>query len=73
MFNMWVGELYNLTWRCNMDEMIKLAAQNGIWTLMSVFLLIYTLKQNENREKGYQKTIQENQSIIRKRQIEQDI
>jgi len=56
-----------------MDEMIKLAAQNGIWTLMSVFLLIYTLKQNENREKGYQKTIQENQSIIRKRQIEQDI
>ena len=49
-----------------MDEMIKLAAQNGIWTLMSVFLLIYTLKQNENREKGYQKTIQENQSIIQK-------
>ncbi len=49
-----------------MDEMIKLAAQNGIWTLMSVFLLIYTLKQNENREKGYQKTIQENQCIIQK-------
>lgn len=49
-----------------MDELIKLAAQNGIWTLMSVFLLIYTLRQNENREKGYQKTIQENQSIIQK-------
>ena len=49
-----------------MDEMIKLAAQNGIWTLMSVFLLIYTLKQNESREKGYQKTIQENQCIIKK-------
>lgn len=49
-----------------MDELIKLAAQNGIWTLMSVFLLIYTLRQNESREKGYQKTIQENQSIIQK-------
>lgn len=49
-----------------MDELIKLAAQNGIWTLMSVFLLLYTLRQNESREKGYQKTIQENQSIIQK-------
>jgi hypothetical protein len=48
------------------EEIIKLAANQGLWAVLAVVLLFYVLKQNEKREMGYQNTIKENQSIISK-------
>lgn len=48
------------------DEMIRVGAQNGLWALFSVCLLIWTLKENKEREKEYRLTIKENQNIINK-------
>jgi hypothetical protein len=48
------------------EEVVKLAANQGLWAVLAVVLLFYVLKQNETREKGYQDTIRENQSIIGK-------
>ena len=46
------------------DEIIKLAANQGLWALLFVALLFYVLKQQEKREAGYQCTITKNQTII---------
>ncbi len=48
------------------DEMIKVGAQNGLWALFSVCLLIWTLKENKERENEYRLIIKENQDIINK-------
>jgi hypothetical protein len=48
------------------EEIVKLAASQGLWAVLAVVLLFYVLKQNEKRESGYQNTIKENQSIIGK-------
>jgi predicted MPP superfamily phosphohydrolase len=48
------------------EEIVKLAANQGLWAVLAVVLLFYVLKQNEKREKGYQDTISENQTIIGK-------
>jgi len=48
------------------EEIVKLAASQGLWAVLAVVLLFYVLKQNEKRELGYQNTIKENQSIIGK-------
>jgi predicted MPP superfamily phosphohydrolase len=46
------------------EEIIKLAANQGLWAVLAVVLLFYVLKQNEKRETGYQNTISKNQTII---------
>ena len=53
-------------------ELFKLAAGNGIWAALYVFLFIYVLYDSKNREKKYieredkyQETIYENQTIIK--------
>lgn len=48
------------------EEIVKLAANQGLWAVLAVVLLFYVLKQNEKRETGYQTTIRENQTIIGK-------
>lgn len=47
------------------QQLFKLAAGNGIWAALYVFLFIYVLYDSRNREKKYQITIHENQSIIK--------
>lgn len=54
------------------QQLFKLAAGNGIWAALYVFLFIYTLYDSKNREKKYiereekyQFTIHENQAIIK--------
>ena len=47
------------------EQLFKLAAGNGIWAALYVFLFIYVLYDSRNREKKYQLTILENQSIIK--------
>lgn len=47
------------------EQLFKLAAGNGIWAALYVFLFIYVLYDSRNREKKYQITIHENQSIIK--------
>lgn len=49
-----------------MDELIKLATTQGIWTLLSCILIVYILKKQEardlkqeEREKNYQNIIRE--------------
>lgn len=39
------------------DSMISLAAANGIWAVMFVFLFLYQLKDSRLREVKYQQTI----------------
>lgn len=46
------------------SEILKLAMSQGIWAVLSIFLIIYTLKTqekrdiaNNDREKSYQVTI----------------
>lgn len=46
-------------------ELFKLATNNGIWAALYVFLFLYVLYDSRNREKKYQLTIQENQTIIK--------
>lgn len=48
------------------DQLLKIASEQGIWVLLAVFLLVYTLRQQEKRdsvqterENNYQKIIQE--------------
>lgn len=45
--------------------LMELAAANGIWAALFVFLFIYVLYDSRRRENKYQKTIEENQSIIK--------
>ncbi len=47
------------------EQLFRLAAGNGIWAALYVFLFIYVLYDSRNREKKYQLTIHENQSIIK--------
>ena len=53
-----------------MEQLIQAAANNGIWSLLSIFLLFYVLQDSskreekyETREKEYILTIRENQNI----------
>lgn len=46
-------------------ELLKMAANNGIWTLLFVVLFLYTIYDSKHREKDYQCVIKENQSIIK--------
>ncbi len=48
------------------NQLLKIASEQGIWVLLAVFLLVYTLKKQEKRdlvqterENNYQKIIQE--------------
>lgn len=47
------------------QTLLDLAAANGLWAALYVFLFIYVLYDSRNREKKYQLTIQENQAIIK--------
>lgn len=47
------------------QTLLDLAAANGLWAALYVFLFIYVLYDSRNREKKYQITIQENQTIIK--------
>lgn len=47
------------------QTLLDLAAANGLWAALYVFLFIYVLYDSRNREKKYQITIQENQAIIK--------
>lgn len=40
-----------------MENIISLAAANGIWAVLFVFLFFYELKDSKIREAKYQKTI----------------
>lgn len=52
--------------RCYMEQtLLDLAAANGLWAALYVFLFLYVLYDSRNREKKYQITIQENQAIIK--------
>ena len=39
------------------NELFQLATSQGIWAVLSVFLIFYILKAQENREDKYQKII----------------
>ena len=45
--------------------LMELAAANGIWAALFVFLFIYVLYDSRRRENKYQKMIEENQNIIK--------
>lgn len=54
------------------EQLFKLAASNGIWAALYVFLFLYVLYDSKNREKKYiereekyQVTIYENQAVIK--------
>lgn len=40
-------------------ELIKVVTSQGIWAVLSVFLIFYILKAQEKREDNYQKVIAE--------------
>ncbi len=46
------------------EQLLKLAASNGIWTTLFVVLFLYTIYDSRHREKKYQQTIERNQEII---------
>ncbi len=46
-------------------SLLELAAANGIWAALFVFLFIYVLYDSRRREAKYQKAIEQNQSIIK--------
>ena len=46
------------------EQLLKLAASNGIWATLFVVLFLYTIYDSRHREKKYQQTIEENQKII---------
>lgn len=50
------------------SEIIRIAANQGIFCLLFVVLLLYVLRENTIREKGYQQTIKENQQAIKENQ-----
>ena len=47
------------------QTLLDLAAANGLWAALYVFLFLYVLYDSRNREKKYQLIIQENQTIIK--------
>lgn len=47
-----------------MDEFLKLAAENGIWAVLAIFMVKWTLDNSKEREKEYQAVIKENQKVI---------
>ena len=46
------------------EQLLKLAAGNGIWATLFVVLFLYTIYDSRHREKKYQQTIEKNQEII---------
>lgn len=46
--------------------LLELGAANGLWATLFVCLFLYTLYDSRKREKEYQITIRDNQSIIGK-------
>lgn len=46
-------------------SLMDLAAANGLWAALFVFLFIYVLYDSRRREGKYQETIHENQLIIK--------
>ena len=44
--------------------LFKILTTEGIFTLLFVYLLFYTLKQNQIREENYQKIIQQVNEIL---------
>ncbi|CAK7055285.1 BhlA/UviB family holin-like peptide [Tissierella sp.] len=46
-------------------SLMDLAAANGIWAALFVFLFIYVLYDSRRRENKYQETIHDNQIIIK--------
>jgi hypothetical protein len=47
-----------------MEELIKLAAGNGVWAVLSIILIKWILDTNKDREAKLQQTIADNQQII---------
>lgn len=47
------------------ETLFKLAASDGIWAALYVFLFLYVLYDSRSREKKYQATIEANQHIIK--------
>ena len=47
------------------NTLMDLAAANGIWAALFVFLFIYVLYDSKKREQTLQETIKENQDIIK--------
>ena len=55
-------------------ELFKILTTEGIFTLLFVYLLFYTLKQNQIREENYQKIIQQvNEILLTKKDDLEDI
>ena len=46
--------------------LLELGAANGLWATLFVCLFLYTLYDSRKREKEYQLTMRDNQSIIGK-------
>jgi len=46
------------------EQLLKLAASNGIWATLFVVLFLYTIYDSRHRESKYQQTIEKNQEII---------
>jgi hypothetical protein len=46
------------------EQLLKLAAGNGIWAMLFVVLFLYTIYDSRHRETKYQQTIEKNQEII---------
>lgn len=46
------------------NSLIGMAAKTGIWALLSVLLIVYILKKNDEREKRYIDTINKNNKVI---------
>lgn len=56
----------NITRGWDMEKsLMDLAAANGIWAALFVFLFIYVLYDSRRRETKYQETIKENHDIIK--------
>ncbi len=52
------------------NEVIKVAAANGLWALLFVVLLFYQLQDSKKRETKYQETIE---SLARNLDILEDV
>ena len=46
------------------EQLLRLAAGNGIWATLFVALFLYTIYDSRHREEKYQQTIEKNQEII---------
>lgn len=49
-----------------MEELIKLAATQGIWCVLSIWLVLYTLKTSKEREDALQKNSKEREDKLEK-------